>query len=136
MIMSDHRQDDEEEDVQANGGTAEHAKDREAEADAALSRKHDGESNADGDTPASSATEGKVSSHPNAAMDILEQSGSQRAIENLLKVYYEPLELWFLRTSIEKVSDGERGLIHPFFKPPNIPALPIRPFSFLHVQSR
>jgi hypothetical protein len=36
-------------------------------------------------------------------MDVLEQSGSQRAIENLLKVYYEPLELWFLRTSIEKV---------------------------------
>ncbi|OCF32799.1 hypothetical protein I316_05435 [Kwoniella heveanensis BCC8398] len=35
-------------------------------------------------------------------MDVLEQSGSQRAIENLLKVYYEPLELWFLRTSIEK----------------------------------
>ncbi len=33
---------------------------------------------------------------------VLEQSGSQRAIENLLKVYYEPLELWFLRTSVEK----------------------------------
>jgi hypothetical protein len=38
------------------------------------------------------------------AMDVVVQSGSQRAIENLLKVYYEPLELWFLRTSIEKVS--------------------------------
>lgn len=37
-------------------------------------------------------------------LEVLEQSGSQRAIENLLKVYYEPLELWFLRTSIEKVS--------------------------------
>lgn len=36
-------------------------------------------------------------------MEILEQSGSQRAIENLLKVYYEPLEFWFLRMSIEKV---------------------------------
>ncbi|KIR35473.1 hypothetical protein I352_01748 [Cryptococcus deuterogattii MMRL2647] len=35
-------------------------------------------------------------------MEILEQSGSQRAIENLLKVYYEPLEFWFLRMSIEK----------------------------------
>ncbi|WWD17778.1 hypothetical protein CI109_102219 [Kwoniella shandongensis] len=35
-------------------------------------------------------------------MDVLEKSGSQRAIENLLKVYYEPLELWFLRMSIEK----------------------------------
>lgn len=38
-------------------------------------------------------------------MEILEQSGSQRAIENLLKVYYEPLEFWFLRMSIEKVHD-------------------------------
>jgi len=37
-------------------------------------------------------------------LEVLEQSGSQRAIQNLLKVYYEPLELWFLRTSIEKVS--------------------------------
>ena len=36
-------------------------------------------------------------------MSILEQSGSQRAIENLLKVYYEPLEVWFLRMSVEKV---------------------------------
>nr|XP_019049350.1 hypothetical protein I302_03136 [Kwoniella bestiolae CBS 10118]OCF28280.1 hypothetical protein I302_03136 [Kwoniella bestiolae CBS 10118] len=35
-------------------------------------------------------------------MDVIEQSGSQRAIENLLKVYYEPLEMWFLRMSIEK----------------------------------
>ncbi|GFZ43643.1 hypothetical protein JCM24511_01363 [Saitozyma sp. JCM 24511] len=35
-------------------------------------------------------------------MEVLEKSGSQRAIENLLKVYYEPLELWFLRSSIEK----------------------------------
>ncbi|WRT64259.1 uncharacterized protein IL334_001190 [Kwoniella shivajii] len=35
-------------------------------------------------------------------MHVVEQSGSQRAIENLLKVYYEPLELWFLRMSIEK----------------------------------
>lgn len=36
--------------------------------------------------------------------DILDLSGSQRAIANLLKVYYEPLEIWFLRSSIEKVS--------------------------------
>ncbi|WVQ85236.1 hypothetical protein IAT38_007401 [Cryptococcus sp. DSM 104549] len=35
-------------------------------------------------------------------MEVLELSGSQRAIENLLKVYYEPLEMWFLRMSVEK----------------------------------
>lgn len=35
-------------------------------------------------------------------MTVIDQSGSQRAIENLLRVYYEPLELWFLRVSIEK----------------------------------
>lgn len=35
-------------------------------------------------------------------MSVIDQSGSQRAIENLLKVYYEPLEIWFLRISIEK----------------------------------
>jgi hypothetical protein len=39
-----------------------------------------------------------------AELDVVVQSGSQKAIENLLKVYYEPLEIWFLRTSIEKVS--------------------------------
>lgn len=39
--------------------------------------------------------------HP-ADMSMIDQSGSQRAIENLLKVYYEPLEIWFLRISIEK----------------------------------
>lgn len=33
---------------------------------------------------------------------MVEQSGSQRAIENLLKTYYEPLELWYLRSSVEK----------------------------------
>lgn len=44
-------------------------------------------------------------------MDIIVQSGSQRAIENLLRVYYEPLELWFLRMSIEKVC---RGVCYPF----------------------
>ena len=37
-------------------------------------------------------------------LEVIEQSGSQRAIENLLKVYYEPLELWYLRSSVEKVS--------------------------------
>lgn len=35
-------------------------------------------------------------------MSVIDQSGSQRAIENLLKVYYEPLEVWFFRISIEK----------------------------------
>jgi hypothetical protein len=35
-------------------------------------------------------------------MSVIDQSGSQRAIQNLLKVYYEPLEIWFLRISIEK----------------------------------
>lgn len=35
-------------------------------------------------------------------IDVIENSGSQRAIENLLKVYYEPLELWYLRSSVEK----------------------------------
>lgn len=39
---------------------------------------------------------------PAADMSVIDQSGSQRAIENLLKVYYEPLEIWFLRISIEK----------------------------------
>ena len=39
---------------------------------------------------------------PTTDMSVIDQSGSQRAIENLLKVYYEPLELWFLRVSIEK----------------------------------
>jgi hypothetical protein len=37
-----------------------------------------------------------------ADMSVIDNSGSQRAVENLLKVYYEPLELWFLRISIEK----------------------------------
>jgi hypothetical protein len=37
-----------------------------------------------------------------ADMSVIDQSGSQRAIQNLLKVYYEPLETWFLRISIEK----------------------------------
>ena len=39
---------------------------------------------------------------PPSDMSMIDQSGSQRAIENLLKVYYEPLEIWFLRISIEK----------------------------------
>lgn len=34
--------------------------------------------------------------------DVVEHSDSQRAIENLLKTYYEPLELWYLRSSVEK----------------------------------
>jgi len=45
-------------------------------------------------------------------MEVLELSGSQRAIENLLKVYYEPLELWFLRTSIEKVGHYPSVPVH------------------------
>lgn len=44
-------------------------------------------------------------------MDVIEQSGSQRAIENLLKVYYEPLELWYLRSSIEKVALSLQSLM-------------------------
>lgn len=35
-------------------------------------------------------------------LDVVEQSGSQRAIENMLRTYYEPLELWYLRSSVEK----------------------------------
>ncbi|GHJ84675.1 hypothetical protein NliqN6_1077 [Naganishia liquefaciens] len=34
--------------------------------------------------------------------DILDGSESRRIIENMLKTYYEPLEAWFLRSSIEK----------------------------------
>ena len=56
----------------------------------------DGEGQDDSDKPESAAKSDD--------MDIIVQSGSQRAIENLLRVYYEPLELWFLRMSIEKVS--------------------------------
>ena len=37
---------------------------------------------------------------------VLQQSSSQGVIENLLKVYYEPLEVWFLRMSIEKASNS------------------------------
>ncbi|BEI80430.1 hypothetical protein CcaverHIS002_0109590 [Cutaneotrichosporon cavernicola] len=35
-------------------------------------------------------------------LEVVEQSGSQRAIENMLRTYYEPLELWYLRSSVEK----------------------------------
>lgn len=52
-------------------------------------------------------------------MEVLEKSGSQRAIENLLKVYYEPLELWFLRSSIEKV--GRTAQIPQPPQPPQPP---------------
>ncbi|KAK4683669.1 conserved oligomeric Golgi complex subunit 4, partial [Tremellales sp. Uapishka_1] len=40
-----------------------------------------------------------------AEMDVVVNSDSQKAIENLLKVYYEPLELWFLRMSVEKAAN-------------------------------
>jgi hypothetical protein len=40
-------------------------------------------------------------------MDILDDSDSRRIIENMLKRYYEPLEAWFLRSSVEKVSLDE-----------------------------
>jgi hypothetical protein len=53
---------------------------------------------------ATDSTEQGPSNPVEQELEVLEQSGSQRAIENLLKVYYEPLELWFLRTSVEKVS--------------------------------
>lgn len=46
-------------------------------------------------------------------MDIIVQSGSQRAIENLLRVYYEPLELWFFRMSIEKVRFTPNDIQYP-----------------------
>ncbi|TXT06172.1 hypothetical protein VHUM_03645 [Vanrija humicola] len=46
--------------------------------------------------------DGDHAAQTRATLDLLEQSGSQRAIENLLKVYYIPLETWYLRTSVEK----------------------------------
>lgn len=46
----------------------------------------------------------EVASTKASHVEVLEQSGSHKAIQNLLRVYYEPLELWFLRISIEKVS--------------------------------
>lgn len=36
-------------------------------------------------------------------MDVLDESDSRRIMENLLRRYYEPLEAWYLRSSIEKV---------------------------------
>ncbi len=41
----------------------------------------------------------EVASH----LAIVDSSDGQRAIENMLKRYYEPMEEWYLRTSIEKV---------------------------------
>lgn len=38
----------------------------------------------------------------NVDLDVVEQSDSQRAIENMLRTYYQPLELWYLRSSVEK----------------------------------
>jgi hypothetical protein len=57
----------------------------------------------DDEEPSQAQDQEAASFKAEAEMDVLEKSGSQRAIENLLKVYYEPLELWFLRTSVEKV---------------------------------
>lgn len=37
-------------------------------------------------------------------MDVLNDSDGQKAVDNMLRTYYEPLEGWYLRTSIEKVS--------------------------------
>lgn len=51
-----------------------------------------------------------VASKDKSKLEVLDDSGSQRAIENLLKVYYEPLELFFLRTSIEKVCSAPASL--------------------------
>lgn len=34
---------------------------------------------------------------------IVDTSDGQRAIENMLRRYYEPMEEWYLRSSIEKV---------------------------------
>ncbi|WVR05978.1 hypothetical protein IAU60_003006 [Kwoniella sp. DSM 27419] len=55
------------------------------------------------DTAPEEDVEDAIDGSSTASMEVLEQSGSQKAIENLLKVYYEPLELWFLRMSIEKL---------------------------------
>ncbi|KAJ9115202.1 hypothetical protein QFC20_001069 [Naganishia adeliensis] len=35
-------------------------------------------------------------------IDVLDESDSRRIMENLLRRYYEPLEAWYLRSSIEK----------------------------------
>ncbi|TYJ56496.1 hypothetical protein B9479_002743 [Cryptococcus floricola] len=56
--------------------------------------------NQDVDSTADESPENKTKNQNQ--MDILDNSGSQRAIENLLRTYYEPLEMWFLRMSIEK----------------------------------
>jgi conserved oligomeric Golgi complex subunit 4 len=44
-----------------------------------------------------------VASH----LAIVDSSDGQRAIENMLRRYYEPMEEWYLRSSIEKVSPRE-----------------------------
>lgn len=35
--------------------------------------------------------------------DAIDESASQKVITNMLRTYYQPLEAWYLRTSIEKV---------------------------------
>lgn len=62
------------------------------------------EDGSDGQSGPSQPPGHRESGKAEAELDVVVQSGSQKAIENLLKVYYEPLEIWFLRTSIEKVS--------------------------------
>ena len=37
-------------------------------------------------------------------IEAIDQSESQRVITNMLRTYYQPLEAWYLRTSIEKVN--------------------------------
>ncbi|ORX36086.1 COG4 transport protein-domain-containing protein [Kockovaella imperatae] len=51
---------------------------------------------------AAASSEKPETVNQSSEMAVIEQSGSQQAIENLLRVYYEPLEVWYLRSSIEK----------------------------------
>lgn len=58
------------------------------------------ESGDDGVNGASDA--GPAKPQPEVDDSILTSSISQRAMENLLRTYYQPLEEWYLRTAIEK----------------------------------
>jgi hypothetical protein len=37
------------------------------------------------------------------SVDAIDASESQRVITNMLRTYYQPLEAWYLRTSVQKV---------------------------------
>lgn len=90
-IQSDDDDDDEMERVQATD-------------DDATEQRPPVNGSGNGDAIAGSAEVAAPKAKMDNELEVVEQSGSQKAIENLLKVYYEPLEVWFLRTSIEKVS--------------------------------